>query len=355
MAIVRLVLAFILSFGQFMNPYFTMLFKGIDSFYEEWSPEMAYTEDYAITLEKDPNKDFVVLNLTDVQLRNEEAYGDAGKFAEATIARAVAETQPDLITLTGDNSWSQMGYVKLVQVIDSYGIPWAPVMGNHDGENGKRIPENWCAHLMYKAKNCLFKFGPKDMGIGNYIINITENGKIIHTLYMMDTHSDTSLEIGGYDHLWDNQMEWYTWAVKGTNAIAGKNVESSVFFHIPCIQYRYAWNEAQYNPETGVYENPDYADSFGVNLEWCCSPDYDNGFFALAQELGSTKNMIAGHDHVNSASIMYEGIRLSYGLKCGSGAYWDSSMNGASTLTINSDGNATFAHHNVPSESINIK
>lgn len=345
MATIRLVFAFILSFAQFMSPYFTMLFKGIDSFYDEWSPEMAYTEDYAVNFEKDPNKDFVILNFTDVQLTNKEAYGEVGKLAEATIAKAIADTQPDLITMTGDNSWSDMGYVKLVQVIDSYGIPWAPVMGNHDGENGKRIPENWCAHLMYKAKNCVFKFGPKDMGIGNYIINIKENGKIIHTLYMMDTHSDTSLEIGGYDHLWDNQLEWYKWAVEGTNAIAGKTVESSVLFHIPCIQYRYAWNEAKFNPETGKYENPDYADSFGSNGEWCCSPDYDNGFFALAKELGSTKNMIAGHDHVNSSSIMYEGIRLSYGLKCGSGCYWDSTMNGASILTINSDGNATFSHH----------
>ena len=344
MAIVKLVLAFLLSFGQFMNPYFTMLFKGIDSFYEDWSPEQAYTEDYAITLEKDPNKDFVVLNFADVQLSTKEVYDEYGKIAEATIKKAIEEVQPDLITLTGDNAWCKMGYIRLVNVIDSYGIPWAPVMGNHDGDNGKRVYENWCAQQVYKCKNSIFKFGPKDMGVGNYIINIAENGKVIHSIYMVDTHTDTKLECGGYDHMWDNQLKWYEWAVKGNNALAGKTVESSIFFHIPCIQYRDAWKQAQYNAETGKYDNPKYADSFGYNTEGVCSPEYDSGFFALVKELGSTKNIIAGHDHINSSSIMYEGVRLSYSLKCGRGCYWDSSMNGGSTLTINSNGNATFAH-----------
>ena len=192
------------------------------------------------------------------------------------------------------------------------------------------------------------------MGVGNYIINITENGKIIHTLYMMDTHSDTSLPVGGYDHLWNNQLEWYEWAVKGTNAIAGRNIESTIFFHIPCIQYRNAWQEAAYNTETGLYENPAYADSFGSNDEGICSPDYDSGFFALVKELGSTRNMVAGHDHINNSSIVYDGIRLSYSLKCGPASSWMESKNGASVITINSDGNASFSHHYVDPSSLDI-
>ena len=346
MAIVKLVLAFILSLGQFLNPFFTFFFHdGIDNYYEEWTPGMNYTEDYAFTLEKDPNKDFVVLNFADVQLSANEVYGEKGRIAEATIKKAIEEVKPDLITLTGDNAWCKSGYMRLVKFIDSFDIPWAPVMGNHDGDNGKKIYENWCAYQIFDCENSIFKFGPEGMGVGNYIINITENGKIIHSIYMLDSHTDTSLECGGYDHLWDNQLRWYKWAVKGTNKLAGKNVESSIFFHIPCIQYRSAWNEAKYNEETGKYDNPLYADSFGYNTEWICSPDYDSGFFALVKELGSTKNIIAGHDHINCSSIMYQGVRLSYSLKCGPGCYWDETMNGGSTLTIGSDGHATFAHH----------
>lgn len=347
MAILRLIIAVMLTLGQLIAPYGTMLFKGIDSFYEDWTPETEYTADYAITLEKDPDKDFVVLNFSDVQLSTNEVYGEPGRVAEATIAKAIEEVQPDLITLTGDNAWCRPGYIRLVKYIDTFDIPWAAVMGNHDGGNGKKSYENWCAQQVYRSKNSIFKFGPKDMGVGNYIINITENGKIIHSIYMLDTHTDTDLECGGYDHLWDNQLKWYEWAVKGNNALAGKTVESSIFFHIPCIQYRTAWNEAKYNAETGKYDNPEYADSFGSNNEPICSPEYDSGFFALVKELDSTKNMIAGHDHTNDSSIMFDGVRLSYSLKCGPGCYWTEDKNGGSTLTIDSDGHATFGHHYV--------
>lgn len=345
MAILRLVLAFFLTIGQFFTPYFTMISEGgIDKLYEEWSKDQAYTADYAVTIEKDPNKDFVVLNFADIQLSDDEVYGDDGAFAEATIKKAIEETKPDLITLTGDNGSGKEAYIRLVQVFESYGIPWAPVMGNHDGSNGKRIAEAWCGLQLRDAEHCVFKFGPKDMGVGNYVINITENGKVIHSIYMIDTHTETTLECGGYDHMWDNQIEWYEWAVKGNNALAGKNVESSIFFHIPNVEYKDAWNAAQYDEETGKYLNPDYADSFGDNGEGICSPNFNSGFFDVVKELGSTKNIIAGHDHKNDSSILYQGVRLSYGLKTASGSYSIDEKNGGSTLTINSDGQATFAH-----------
>ena len=348
MNIIKLVVAFFLSFTQFFSPFFSMVFYGgTDSYYDEWSVNTNYTEDYAVTLEKDPNKDFVVLNFADVQLSSDEVYGEEGRIAEANIERCINEVQPDLITLTGDNAWCKMGYIRLVEVIDSYGIPWAPVMGNHDGDNGDWTSENWCALQMYNAENCLFKFGPKNMGVGNYIINITQNGEVIHSLYMMDTHTNTDLECGGYDHLWDNQIKWYAWGVNGNNELAGKNVESSIFFHIPCVQFAIAYDEANYNPETGKFTNPAYAGAYGRNDEPASPPEYDSGFFDVVKELGSTKNIIVGHDHINDSSIVYEGVTLSYALKCGPGCYWNPDQNGGSTLTIDANGHGHFAHHYV--------
>ena len=349
MNIVKVVFAFLFTLTQFFAPYFGMLAPGgMEGYFEPWSPEDEYTPDYAVTIEKDPSKDFVILNIADVQLGTMEIYDEAyGGIAEATIRKAVEEVKPDLITMTGDNADCKPGYIRIAQFMDSLGVPWAPVMGNHDGDNGDERYEFWCGYQLYKAKNCVFKYGPAGMGIGNYVINITENGKIIHTLYMMDTHSDTSLPCGGYDHLWDNQLQWYEWAVKGTEKLAGKNVESSIFFHIPCVQYKNAWEEAGYNAETGVYEGSGYSDSFGSKDENICAPNFDSGFFALAEELDSTKNMIAGHDHVNNFSINYQGIQLSYSLKCGPASSWTESKNGGSVLTVSSDGHAVFSHHYV--------
>ena len=72
----------------------------------------------------------------------------------------------------------------------------------------------------------------------------------------------------------------------------------------------------------------------------------------MCKELGSTKNIVAGHDHVNNFSVEYQGIRLSYALKTGYGAYYDEDMAGASTVTVNKSGNAVVEHHFVDKSSL---
>lgn len=370
MNIVKLVFAFLFSIVQFFTPYVKMVTDGgIDSYFEKWSVNDTFKAEYAFTIEKKPGKDFKVLNFADIQLSSDEVYGEYGEIAEETIRKCIEEVKPDLITLTGDNAWCDMGYLRIVEIFESYGILWAPVMGNHDGNNGDRIKEAWDSYLLKNAEHCLFKYGPEGMGYGNYIINITENGKIIHTLFMMDTHSsadDTEAgavniatdengnKYSGYDHLWANQIEWYKWAVKGVAGIAGHTVESSVFFHIPVLEYRYAMNkycDIQYK-EDGSFKcatpKEEYKDICkGTINEWICSPEGNNGFFTTCKELGSTKNMIAGHDHINDMSAEYEGIYLNYSLKCGPGCYWNEAKNGGSVLTIDSDGHGEFSHVHV--------
>ena len=345
-AFFKAAVAFFTSLIVILFPISPAMVGGEDKFFYDWNESLAYSSDeYAISLEKTPGKDFVVLNFTDVQLQDIESYGAAGELAEKTMDKLITEIQPDLITMTGDNAWAPLAYLKLIKFIDSYNIPWAAVMGNHDGQG--LVSEFWAAYHMSEAKNCLFQCGPKDMGYGNYIINITENGKTIHTLFMLDTHSDAAT--GGYDHLWDNQISWYKWAVKGIAAEnGGEVVQSSAFMHIPTNEYKDAWAVA-WNADAGEY-NPEYADTaFGKNTEGVCSPrdDNRNGFFDVCKELGSTKDMVAGHDHINCSSILYKGIRLSYGMKTGEGCYWTPEMNGGSTLTIASNGTTSFEHHYV--------
>lgn len=348
-AFFRVVLVFFLSFSQIVLPGFQRILNGGQkAFFENWSPETEYTEEYATVLEKDPNKDFVVLNLTDIQLKNIEANEEAGSIAKATVDKLVNDTKPDLITLTGDNAWSLVSYIQTAELVDSYGIPWAPVMGNHDGQGCPS--EYWCAKIFDNCENCLFKFGPKDMGYGNYVINITENGKVVHSLFMMDSHSNIEEDnINGkksrdnYDHFWSNQLEWYEWAVKGIAEKAGHTVKSTVFMHIPVVEYKLAWDMV-YDAEQGKIKD-EYADiASGVNHEGVfCAPE-NNGFFALCKKLGSTENMICGHDHVNNFSILYDGIRLTYALKTGMGCYWEEELNGGTTVSVNSDGSAKVAH-----------
>ncbi len=347
LAVFKVIFAFFTMLPNLFGPIPAMLNQA--EYFENWSVEQVYTRDYAIELEKDPQKDFVILNLTDIQLIDLNAYDEMGTESEAMIKRLVDEQKPDLITLTGDNAWGMLAYIRLVDFIDSFGIPWAPVMGNHDGEYTTN--EFWCSYLFEEAENCLWKFGPKDMGYGNYIINITENDKIIHTLFMMDTHSsatyktDDGNEVSGYDHLWDNQIQWYTWAVEGIEKIAQTKVESSVFIHIPVYEMRTVYN-SNYNTATNAYTG-EYTDtSFGVTYEAPCVGVVNNHFMDVVTELGSTKNIIFGHDHNNNSSILYNGVRLTYGMKLGKGCYYHPSLQGGTVLKVDSAGKGSIEHIN---------
>ncbi len=323
-----------------------------DTFYK-WDESLPYSSDfYAAEVEKDPNKDFVILNFADIQCHDGEAFSQVGEFYEETIDKLIKKVQPDLITLTGDNAFDPMAYLKLIKFLDSYNIPWAPVMGNADHTG--LVSEFWADYQLAESKNCLFDYGPEGMGDGNYIVNITENGKIIHTIFCMDSrHEDEKIDFK-YDHFHEDQMAWYKWAVEGIKAEAGKAVPSTVVMHVPVTEYQNAWDSV-YNKETGELA-PEYKGrEFCKVHEGMGTPYENNGFFDLAKELGSTKYMICGHDHKNCFDINYEGITLIYGMKTGYGCYWERETNGGTTLTIGSDGLAKIDHHYIDPTQSKVK
>lgn len=322
--------------------------KGGECFYK-WDEALPYSsKKYAVTLEKAPGKDFVILNFADIQCHDGEAFCHVGEFSEETMDKLIKETHPDLITLTGDNAFDPFAYLRLIDFLESYSIPWAPVMGNADHTG--LVSEFWADYRMAHAKNCLFRFGPEGMGDGNYIINITENGRLLHTLFMMDSHHEEEMQQGSYDHFYNSQIKWYEWAVKGIEKEAGRAVESSVFMHIPVPEYQNAWDSVC---DSSGNLLPEYSKlPFCKMHEKNGAPLFNNGFFSLCEELGSTKNMVCGHDHKNCFSIPYRGITLTYAMKTGYGCYWERETNGGTTLSIDSLGHAHTEHHYIdPSES----
>ena len=70
----------------------------------------------------------------------------------------------------------------------------------------------------------------------------------------------------------------------------------------------------------------------------------DNGFFAMIKALGSTRNVICGHDHTNCASIIYEGVRLTFALKTGDRCYWKEGLSGGTVIRVDDEGNTKTEH-----------
>ena len=309
-----------------------------------------------ITIKKNPNKNFVVLNLTDIQLSFKEFDKShiARKILDHTVGTLIKRTEPDLITISGDLccEHEDKGYDAFADYFESLGIPWAPIFGNHDNMSPPEHIDK-IANRFLSRSLCVYEKGAKEMGNGNFVIEIEENGKIISALIMVDAHevfpftNDEGETKYSYETFWPSQKEWYK---KQIDALKSKGCYDSVLIlHTPLYAYRKA-SEAAYkksvNRETMTWEeslttevwNQGYENSCGLRREDFGAPVFDDGVFDLLQEYGHTKNVVAGHDHKNNFIINYDGINLIYATKTGIGCYYDEEINGGTVLEIGSQG-----------------
>ena len=315
-----------------------------------------------IKISKNKDKDFKILNLTDVHTENHELSEDSVKLRilKSTVTELVSRIKPDLITISGDMAWggSFEAYEMLTEFMESFNTPWSIVWGNHDQEKGYEVLEK-TEEIFSKGKHFLYEQGPKELGRGNFVIAICEDDKIVEGLIMMDTHNRVKYinkdgnEDWGWGKLYPEQFGWYKENVCKLTDQGCK--ETTIIIHQPIYAYNHARDvaykegldtrkldlKASYTDE---YWNEEYKGSFGINCEDVCCFKEDDGFFDLVCELGSTKTVIAGHDHVNCSCIRYKGVRLTYGLKTGMGAYWKSEMNGGTVLTVTSEGITDIKH-----------
>ena len=314
-------------------------------------------------LQKQKDKKFTILHFTDTHLYHDDWQdgNPKGEVLRKTVAYLIDKAQPDLITVSGDLAWAGdfESYGNLADLLDSFGIPWAPVFGNHDNQGG---PEQVAraAEILKARKTCLLEQGDPTLGYGNYVVGIEEEGRMVHAVILMDSHDRTPwTDDQGVEHadewaeLYPEQFPWYKEQIDELKAQGVK--EASLIMHIPIYAYRTAIKAALkedidpkavsfHNGEQGDCWNPGYEDSFGVFYEGICSYPVDNGFFDLIRDAGLTKTVIAGHDHVNTFGVRYQGVRLMYALKTGAGSYHNPEINGGTILTIDSDGHMETEH-----------
>lgn len=295
--------------------------------------------------EEEPLVDFIVdveggrspriLQLSDPQIidptqgrRNENADNDPDKRLKDMeercfryIRQVVNNTKPDLILIAGDIVYGQYddsgeALKELITFIDGFGIPWAPVYGNHDNESN--IGVLWQNEQLENAEHCLFKTG-NVTGNGNYTVGIRQNGKLTRVFFMMDSNGcdnpgkNSILHVmpGGKGFM-EDQVEWFT---RQGAAIKEAYPDANISFvlHIPFIVF----NEAMASVPVGDMgltaagnENFGYLPYQKCGVDW----DRDHAIYNAMKELG-TDSIMVGHIHWHSASIVYEGIRFQFGQK----------------------------------------
>ncbi len=325
------------------------------------------------------DRELKILHLTDIHIGGGWLSAENDAKALNAVAAMVTEEKPDLVVVTGDIVYpvpyeaaaiNNLPPAKtFMTLMETLGVYWVPTFGNHDTEfysfyNRKAISD---CYENAGLKYCLYQSGPEDIdGFGNSVINVKNSqGIITQSIYTLDSnaYAGNGLKVildMKYDNIHQNQIDWYKATVQqmskhNTDLINNGDFEnkdellktystpkSMAFFHIPMEEYGDAWFE---------YANNGYKDTENVKHYYGIASEVgeiiysgveSDMMFETMQELGSTKGVFCGHDHVNDFSIEYKGIRLTYGKSIDYIAYADihtlGSQRGCTVITLKPDG-----------------
>lgn len=312
---------------------------------EFWSYKQEFNINDIAVINKTPGKDLKILQLTDIQLWS---FTFDNKAALDLVKTTIKNTSPDLIVLTGDNvsGLATNLYVRdLIKVMESFNIPWAPIFGNHDGEG--KATQNWQGDRFLEAKNCLFKKGPTNLyGLGNYVVNIKEGDNIVNSLFFFDNGKYIKYPDGSKvePYMTYAQIAWYKWNVEGIAKAQKSVVPSMTFSHCAIPEFQTAIKELARKDADGRYYVPEEL-GFGSCSYLPAAAPINSGFFDVAKANG-TKQMFFGHDHENDASITYQGVTMTYGLKAGkSPRFWNNATEyGGTLITLDAANTVTIEH-----------
>lgn len=325
--------------------------------------------------------EFKVMQLTDVHLGGSFLSTKDDKKALNAIAAMITTEQPDLVVVTGDISFAvpwaatlnnKYAHDMFIRFMENLGVYWTVAFGNHDSEIYDYYTRSDVADF-YSDNSltyCLFNRGPEDVyGECNHMINVrNSDGLITQTVIMMDSNSYTDEDPLGFNWIYDNihqdQIEWYRSSIEAYNAhnaaiLEGgdysdeeierySTVKSLLFMHIPPMETRIAYDE--YLAEGDTEDVSFVRGEVGESAPYVyCSMEEDQ-LFETMLELGSTKAVFYGHDHLNNIALNYKGIILTYGYSVDYFAYLGidktGSQRGCTMITCQPDTSITITHEN---------
>ncbi len=307
-------------------------------------------------LKFDSDGKFRILHLTDIHEvdpemdddENPAVPRDKSREAMNVIEKCLDKTNPDLVVFGGDNIsgyWQEYTYNyvektinKITEPIRKRNIPFAIVFGNHDSELEQFFRE-FQMMLYMRYDNFIGCLNAEEMhGCGNHniLIKSSKSDKPAFNIWMIDSNDyvrdENGKEIGGYDCVHADQLDWYERTAEKLKAEnGGEPLPSILFQHIPVSQ------EYDVIYEVGEDEPCDLIESdkkrycvkkenfvSGHLRELPCPPkDMNRIQFDLWKKHGDVIAAFFGHDHVNDFIFEIDGIKLCQTLATGFHTYGD--------------------------------
>lgn len=303
------------------------------------------------------NKQFKIMQVADTQEGK-----NVSPDTLALLNAAIEKEKPDLVVYSGDQIWNYTSFKgnkdtvkdvlsKLTQPVHSRGIPFTICFGNHDRQVGISNEEQL---EIYKSIPCFVGDSVQGVdGCANHVIEIAKDGDIKFLLYCIDSH--TSLKIG-YDHVHQNQIDWYKKVRDDYYQKCGRYVPSIVIQHIPVPEVMELLTEVKKGTKGAVQGFRNHAgkwyvlDKSKVNStafmkESPADPMTNGGQFDAMAEKGDVVGIYFGHDHINSFNGKVRGIDVGYTQGAGFHVYGPGYDRGVRMINLNDDG--TFNTYDV--------
>lgn len=270
------------------------------------------------------------------------------------INDALDNEKPDLVVFTGDNvvvsseSKFKTGAQKIIQPLIDRGIPYAYTFGNHDDEYG--VSKEYMHSVYSSLGYCLtYDADPSLNGFGNCNIPIysSDGSEIAFNLWMIDslTYGD-----GGYDHVREDQIQWYKETSIALENQVGHKVNSIMFQHIALPEIYNLLTES--STGTKSYLGKKYSQNLNSNAsgylgEFPCPPAVNGGQFDALLERGDVLGVVTGHDHSNSFHGKYKGIGFLQMPGITFESYGDKNCRGYGVIELDERDTSTYSTHTV--------
>jgi hypothetical protein len=291
---------------------------------------------------------------------------DVSAYTLKLMRLAIAQEDPDLIVLDGDNVFrlspslffrgdnAKQSISEFMEPIVEADIPFAVVFGNQD--HVRVFPLSDQMEFYRTFPGCVATLGQIGMRIGNYNLLVDDTGgKPALNLWFFDSGEMMWTRFGyGYEYVTTEQIEWYEQTARD---LAEKNdgspLPAVVFQHIPVIQiYDVLTAVPKDTPDAirGAYSRrgeffvPDPTKVISGQMNAApTAPDIDNGQFASWLAQGDVMAAVFGHAHVNDFVGMLDGISLMYTPGVGFYAYGNGTRRGVRILEFDQDDVTTYS------------
>lgn len=296
------------------------------------------------------NESLKILQLTDIHLGGGWLSKKQDALALSAVQKIIEKADPDFIVVTGDICypfWYKAGTHNNLKsakmfgdVMTKSGRPWTFVFGNHDSESFAKCDKNELADYYSSLPNCYFEKGKPMQGLGNYSIPVyNSDGNLNTVLMFLDSNAYLSWHFfSGFDTIHQDQIDWYKEEI---NSFATDRAipQSLAFFHIPPKEFKEGWDKCV----LGKFDEVTYHSGFVQEKDnyFGYPKTVEGNFIKEMVSFGSLKGFFCGHDHLNTLSITYQGIRMTYGMSIDYLAYSGISdrhtQRGGTLIYLNSD------------------